>query len=219
MIAATDVADLLVRRGVPFRARTASSPASCARPSTAAGRCRRSRREELAAHSDVLDDEYYDVLAQRSWLESKVSEGGTSLARLDEQIALARAAVEGAGLGVRDTLARPLPPAFYARPVLDVARDLLGCVVERDGVAGVIVETEAYHETEPACHAYVGRTARTADALRGAGQRLRVPVVRHPRDAQRRLRARRAPRPRCSSAHCSRSAGLARMRDRRGRAR
>ncbi len=60
-----------------------------------------------------------------------------------------------------------LPAAFYERPVLDVARDLLGCVVERDGVAGVIVETEAYHETEPACHAYVGRTART-ETLFGA---------------------------------------------------
>ena len=28
-------------------------------------------------------------------------------------------------------------------PVLEVALDLVGCVVEHDGVAGVIVETEA----------------------------------------------------------------------------
>ncbi len=61
----------------------------------------------------------------------------------------------------------PLAAAFYARPVLDVAPDLLGCVVERDGVSGVIVETEAYHQSEPACHAYVGRTART-ETLFGA---------------------------------------------------
>jgi DNA-3-methyladenine glycosylase len=51
--------------------------------------------------------------------------------------------------------------AFFARPVLEVARDLVGCVVTHDDTAGVIVETEAYHESEPACHAYVGVTPRT----------------------------------------------------------
>ena len=57
---------------------------------------------------------------------------------------------------------RALPADFYARPVVRVARDLIGCVVEHGGCSGVIVETEAYHFTEPACHAYVGVTARTA---------------------------------------------------------
>jgi DNA-3-methyladenine glycosylase len=51
--------------------------------------------------------------------------------------------------------------AFYDRPVLEVARDLLGCVVAHAGCAGVIVETEAYHDSEPACHAFVGLTPRT----------------------------------------------------------
>jgi DNA-3-methyladenine glycosylase len=50
---------------------------------------------------------------------------------------------------------------FYARPVLEVARDLIGCVVEHEGTSGRIVETEAYHESEPACHAFVGVTRRT----------------------------------------------------------
>ena len=50
---------------------------------------------------------------------------------------------------------------FYARPVLEVAPDLIGCTVEHLGAAGVIVETEAYHESEPACHAFVGLTPRT----------------------------------------------------------
>jgi DNA-3-methyladenine glycosylase len=54
------------------------------------------------------------------------------------------------------------PPDFYDRPVLEVARDLVGCTVEFGGASGVIVETEAYHECEPACHAYVGLTPRTA---------------------------------------------------------
>jgi DNA-3-methyladenine glycosylase len=59
-----------------------------------------------------------------------------------------------------------LPAVFYARPVVEVARDLVGCIVEHapgDGppTSGVIVETEAYHDSEPACHAFVGSTPRT----------------------------------------------------------
>jgi DNA-3-methyladenine glycosylase len=50
---------------------------------------------------------------------------------------------------------------FYARPVVDVARDLVGCVLRHGETAGAIVETEAYHESEPACHAHVGLTGRT----------------------------------------------------------
>jgi DNA-3-methyladenine glycosylase len=58
--------------------------------------------------------------------------------------------------------ARTLDVAFYDRPVLEVARDLVGCTVRHGATAGVIVETEAYHHSEPACHAYVGLTPRTA---------------------------------------------------------
>jgi DNA-3-methyladenine glycosylase len=50
----------------------------------------------------------------------------------------------------------------YSRPVLEVARRLIGCVVRHGDTAGVIVETEAYHQSEPACHAYVGLTPRTS---------------------------------------------------------
>jgi len=52
--------------------------------------------------------------------------------------------------------------AFYDRPVVEVARDLIGCVVRHGECAGVIVESEAYHDSEPACHAFVGLTPRTA---------------------------------------------------------
>ncbi len=54
-----------------------------------------------------------------------------------------------------------MKPGFYDRPVLEVARDLVGCVVVHDDCAGVIVETEAYHDSEPACHAFAGLTPRT----------------------------------------------------------
>jgi DNA-3-methyladenine glycosylase len=78
-------------------------------------------------------------------------------------------------------VAEALPAGFYAHPVVEVAQDLIGCIVEhapRDGppteagrhspsaripgsTSGVIVETEAYHHSEPACHAFVGLTPRT----------------------------------------------------------
>ena len=51
--------------------------------------------------------------------------------------------------------------AFYERPVLEVARALIGCIVRHGKAAGMIVETEAYHDSEPACHAYAGVTPRT----------------------------------------------------------
>jgi DNA-3-methyladenine glycosylase len=54
-----------------------------------------------------------------------------------------------------------LPREFFARPVLEVAGDLVGCTLSHGRTAGVIVETEAYHESEPACHAFVGVTPRT----------------------------------------------------------
>lgn len=55
-----------------------------------------------------------------------------------------------------------LPASFYVRPVVEVARELIGCVVSHDDCSGTIVETEAYHHSEPACHAYVGLTSRTS---------------------------------------------------------
>jgi DNA-3-methyladenine glycosylase len=54
-----------------------------------------------------------------------------------------------------------LDRSFYDRPVVEVAQDLVGCVVRHGGAAGRIVEAEAYHQEEPACHAWVGLTART----------------------------------------------------------
>jgi DNA-3-methyladenine glycosylase len=50
---------------------------------------------------------------------------------------------------------------FFDRSVHLVAHDLIGCRLFYEGCGGVIVETESYERDDPACHAYVGLTART----------------------------------------------------------
>jgi DNA-3-methyladenine glycosylase len=49
---------------------------------------------------------------------------------------------------------------FFDRSVHEVAHDVIGCRLAIGPTAGIIVETEAYEASDPACHAYVGRTAR-----------------------------------------------------------
>jgi DNA-3-methyladenine glycosylase len=55
-----------------------------------------------------------------------------------------------------------LDEAFFARSVHEAARELIGCELLFDGVGGVIVEVESYERDDPACHAHVGLTPRTA---------------------------------------------------------
>ncbi len=97
LIAATDVADLLVELGVPFR-EAHGIVAGLVWTALDGGRQLSGlTTDELAEHSEILaahEDAYRKVLTQRSWLESKVSEGGTSLARVREQIELARATLD-----------------------------------------------------------------------------------------------------------------------------
>ncbi len=86
MVAATDVADLLVRKGMPFR-EAHGVVGGLVRTATESGRSLSElTADELASHSDLLDDEYYAVLSEGAWLDSKVSVGGTGAAPLAEQI-------------------------------------------------------------------------------------------------------------------------------------
>jgi argininosuccinate lyase len=93
LIAATDVADHLVKQGVPFR-QCHGIVAGLVRIAVDSGRTLAELTEdELAAASERLDRAAFRaLLSQSSWLESKVSEGGTSLARVREQLAAARSA-------------------------------------------------------------------------------------------------------------------------------
>jgi argininosuccinate lyase len=87
LIAATDVADLLVRRGVPFREAHGIVGGIVRAAVARGGRLSALTDEELASLAPSLPAaELRGLLEQRSWLESKVSEGGTSLARVREQL-------------------------------------------------------------------------------------------------------------------------------------
>jgi argininosuccinate lyase len=84
LIAATDLADLLVKRGTPFR-EAHGVIAGLVREAAESGRS----LAEVAV--PALGKDAATVLERSSWLESKVSEGGTSLARVREQLERARA--------------------------------------------------------------------------------------------------------------------------------
>lgn len=58
---------------------------------------------------------------------------------------------------------------FFARNVVTVARDLIGCTLIFGGCGGLIVEVEAYDHEDPASHCYGGQTLRNASMFGPAG--------------------------------------------------
>jgi argininosuccinate lyase len=105
MLAATEVADLLVRRGVPFREAHG----------IVGGLVREALERELALsdltpaelkrHSEHLDESFYEVLRRSSWLESKRIAGGTGSVPLAAQLEAARGALAAVESRVREARA------------------------------------------------------------------------------------------------------------------
>ncbi|HET6999613.1 MAG TPA: argininosuccinate lyase [Solirubrobacterales bacterium] len=90
MLAATEIADLLVRRGMPFR-EAHGVVGGLVRDAVESGRSLSELTpEDLRQRSEHLDDSYYEVLQRSSWLESKRIAGGTGSAPLAAQLEQAR---------------------------------------------------------------------------------------------------------------------------------
>jgi argininosuccinate lyase len=95
MLAATEIADLLVRRGVPFR-EAHEIVGSIVRHAIEQDKALSELdADELKGFSEHLDQEYYDVLRSSNWLESKRSDGGTSSKRISQQLGSARKVLDG----------------------------------------------------------------------------------------------------------------------------
>jgi argininosuccinate lyase len=102
MLAATEVADLLVRRGVPFR-EAHGIVGGLVRDAVESSRSLSELTpEELRQRSEHLDDAYYEVLQRGSWLESKRIAGGTGSAALAAQLGEARETLAAVRARVRE---------------------------------------------------------------------------------------------------------------------
>jgi argininosuccinate lyase len=93
LLAATDIADLLVRHGVPFREAHGAVGSLVRLALERGGRLSELTPEELHRVCPALGQDYYALLRDRQWLEAKRSEGGTALERVREQLEQARAAL------------------------------------------------------------------------------------------------------------------------------
>jgi argininosuccinate lyase len=94
--AATDVADELVRRGVPFR-ESHGIVAGLVRKAVEQGKQLSDLDpSDVASVAPQLGDEGLGLVFAGGWLDTKVSQGGTALERVREQLDRARATVAGA---------------------------------------------------------------------------------------------------------------------------
>ncbi|MBQ8345268.1 MAG: argininosuccinate lyase [Clostridia bacterium] len=89
-INATDLADYLTKKGMPFRSAykiVGELVAECIAKNTVLERL---SLEEYRAHSVLFEEDLYREIALETCVEKRISEGGTSVASVEKQIALVR---------------------------------------------------------------------------------------------------------------------------------
>ena len=186
--AATDIADLLVKRGVPFR-QAHGTVGAVVRAAVERGKqLSELDRDELAELAPGLDDAYYELLQEGAWLESKRSEGGTAQPRVRDQLAQARHILdETRGVTVRP---RSLPGRVLRPPGAGRGARPGGLPAPPRRHGG----PDRGDRGLPPHRARLPRPRRADPAHPGAARRpgpgLRLPLLRHPRPAERRLRGR-----------------------------
>ncbi|MBJ7347569.1 MAG: argininosuccinate lyase [Thermoleophilaceae bacterium] len=93
MLAAVDIADLLVRKGMPFRQAHAAVGALVAKALAANKRLSELSDDELSAISPLLDADFRALISDGGWIESKLSAGSTGPAAIAAQLKLAAKAI------------------------------------------------------------------------------------------------------------------------------
>ena len=93
-INATDLADYLTKKGIPFRSAykiTGEIVAECIAKGTVLDAL---TLDEYKAHSEIFEEDLYGEISLEACVAKRISEGGTSVSSVEAQIAGARCAIE-----------------------------------------------------------------------------------------------------------------------------
>ena len=193
---ATDVAEWLVRQGVPFRVAHEVAGA-CVRECEGRGiELWDLSDDDLAAISPHLTPAVREVLSVEGSLASRSARGGTAPVRVGEQLdRVGGDGIRSPGTGRGScrrcgerrrahwcTCLTPNRSRWSSSPVTRcvVARDLLGCRVSHGGVTVRLTEVEAYAgAADPGSHAFLGRSPRNDVDVRPGRAALRLLHLRH----------------------------------------
>ena len=94
-INATDLADYLTRKGMPFRTAYQLTGQIVARCMAEGKTLEDLGQEEYREYSELFEADLYEAIDLMTCVEKRISEGGTSVPSVERQIALAREALKG----------------------------------------------------------------------------------------------------------------------------